>query len=95
MNTPVTIEIERVLIKKGIAMPVKTTIAEVVMWLYEKHGIWISVTKDISVNWANEYFDYYILRHNKSTGSNIGGTQPTSPTEAYLSAITHVLNNLL
>jgi hypothetical protein len=71
------------------------TIAEVVMWIYEKHGIWISVTKDITVNWANNYFNYYILSPNKTTGSNIGGTQPNTPTEAYLAAIEYTLNNLI
>ena len=58
------------------------TIAEVVMWLYEKHNIWIEV-----------YFDghqknFYIVQNGEEIEFN-------SPTEAYEAAITYCLNNLL
>ena len=57
------------------------TIAEVVMWLYEKHGIWIGLTH----------------QHNKffwSFGSY--QTQEfNSPTEAYEAAIIYTLKNLI
>ena len=56
------------------------TIAEVVMWLYEKHGIWISV---------GSIDDSTIFRH---CFSNIDFN---SPTEAYEAAIEYVLENLL
>lgn len=72
------------------------TIAEVVMWLYEKHGIWISVNKDINYKWANNYFNYQIISENKGSAfSDIGGTQPNTPTEAYQEAIKYVLTNLI
>jgi len=63
------------------------TIAEVVMWLYEKHGIWISVfsTDDVTM------FSYKIScrqGHNYSPNFN-------SPTEAYEAAIVYTLNNLI
>ena len=56
------------------------TIAEVVMWLYEKHGIWISV---------DSIDDSTIFRH---CFSNIDFN---SPTEAYEDAIEYTLNNLI
>ena len=74
------------------------TISEVIMWLYEKHGIWISVDKVINVKWANNYFDYKIANTDKNkfiTQSNIGGVQPNTPTEDYQDAILHTLKNLI
>ena len=71
----------------------RPTIAEVVMWLYEKHGIWISV--DIILNL---YFKYNI---NKSDGSYIEDLSPyiverfKNPTEAYSQAVEYVLKNLI
>lgn len=57
------------------------TIAEVVMWLYEKHGIWISLTHQ-----HNQFF--------WSFGSY--QTQDfNSPIEAYEAAIEYTLNNLI
>jgi hypothetical protein len=70
------------------------TIVEVVMWLYEKHGVWV-----------NPHFDdgvlcfYYVI--NTSTvrkHANRINSLPArfkSPTEAYTSAIEYVLNNLI
>ena len=81
MNTPVSLEIDKLLIEKDIDMPVSPTIADVVMWLYRKHGIWISLTH----------------QHNKffwSFGSY--QTQEfNSPTEAYSQAIIYTLKNLI
>lgn len=71
------------------------TIAEVVMWLYEKHGIWISVVpyddEELSqtlwenkiIDIADDYNDYsdYTFYH--------------SPTEAYEAVILYTLNNLI
>jgi hypothetical protein len=63
------------------------TIAEVVMWLYDKHGIWISVDPE---NDANAWF--YTISHNKS--ETIFGNL-NSPTEAYEAAIEYTLTNLI
>jgi hypothetical protein len=74
------------------------TIAQVVMWLYEKHGIWISVDKAINVKWANNYFDYKIIDTDENKfiiQSDIGGTQPNTPTEAYSEAIEYCLTKLI
>ena len=64
------------------------TIAEVVMWLYEKHGIWISVWR--YRDYASACDDYISFKHNYS-----GITTFKTPTEAYSSAILYILNNLV
>ena len=64
------------------------TIAEVVMWLYEKHGIWISVTKDWDVGKCLG-FESII-----DTNDGFINTETyNSPTEAYEAAITYCLEN--
>lgn len=67
------------------------TIAEVLMWFYEKHGIWISC--DATVNlW------YYSISI-PETGKMIIFTSEKSfksPTQAYLEAIKYILiNNII
>ena len=83
----------------GYYVPNKTvnapTIAEVVMWLYEKHGIWISV---IDVSPSHILWEYQISK--KEVGLIYSsGQYPTqhnySPTEAYEAAIEYTLNNLI
>lgn len=65
------------------------TIAEVVMWLYEKHGVWIMVKRidyKTLVRWGfyvnNNYPPQYLMGHD-------------SPTEAYEDAILYTLNNMI
>jgi len=66
------------------------TIAEVVMWLYEKYGIWISVTKDWDVGKCLG-FESII-----DTNDGFINTETyNSPTEAYEAAITYCLENLI
>ena len=65
------------------------TIAEVVMWLYEKHGIWIMVKRvdyKTLVRW-----DIYV--NNNYVQQNLMGYD--SITKAYEAAITYVLNILI
>ena len=66
------------------------TIADVVMWLYEKHEIWISVEPPFPrriVLW-----EYYIQKanHRTSLGQNSGYN---TPIEAYEAAIKYTLEN--
>lgn len=71
---------------EGINAP---TIAEVIMWLYEKHGIWIAVTQELGYTTT---FCYQIM------GEHISATYKAyfkSPTEAYESAIKYCLTNLI
>lgn len=72
------------------------TIAEVVMWLYEKHGIWINV--GLYVHFGNvSKFQYSIdCQKFKPINSIVHlNTNPFNlPTEAYEAAIKYTLNNL-
>lgn len=71
------------------------TIAEVVMWLYEKHGIFIQLFP-IGEDGKMKFYSKIIVNdngwvkivHQISTIIN-------SPTEAYEAAISHTLNNLI
>jgi len=95
MNTSVSFEIDKLLLSKNIDMPVNPTIADVVMRLYEKHGIWISV--DV----INNRFKYIILQIegivSKTFGNEIrcSSFNNNSPKEAYEAAIIYTLNNLI
>lgn len=68
------------------------TIAEVVMWLYEKHEIWISVEPPFPrriVLW-----EYYVHNANEriSLGQNSGYN---APIEAFEAAIKYTLENII
>ena len=65
------------------------TIAEVVMWLYEKHGIWIEVFQ----NYGFLTFST-MLKKNGDVLNNIL-EEFNSPKEAYEAAIEYILNNLI
>lgn len=73
------------------------TIAEVVMWLYEKHGIWISV----SVNQKIERFISTVHENHLYKCSIYGQTNERpengweTPTESYEAAIEYCLTNLI
>jgi hypothetical protein len=66
------------------------TIAEVVMWLYEKHEIWIEVVKPVRQK---------LFRFNVDNKDNINEFTSVvcfnSPTEAYKAGIEYTLNNLI
>ncbi len=71
------------------------TISEVVMWLYEKHGIWIGV-QPTSVVGKFQFRTYY---NNKSVmnqhWNDSMSKEFSSPIEAYEAAIEYTLNNLI
>jgi hypothetical protein len=98
MNTPVSLEIEKLLIEKDIDMPVSPTIADVVMWLYRKHGIWVDVS---TIKWNFDdntiRFAYHITVYiDKSPSDNINSRfEYSSPIEAYEAAIEFSLKNLI
>jgi hypothetical protein len=79
------------------------TIAEVVMWLYEKHGIWIGVDCDCyGILWyanlsvaSEKNWDNIDLRHEIISASKKFPNEHNSPTEAYSKAIEYTLNNLI
>lgn len=66
------------------------TIAEVVTWLYEKHGIWIGVEPRNESKWK-----FNVYTKTVTTTNNIALAEHNSPTEAYSSAILYILNNLI
>lgn len=72
---------------------VAPTIAEVIMWLYEKHGIWITVWTEYN---NGNMFSYAvshkrnIVRHHSTNFDEFN-----SPTEAYEAGIEYTLNDLL
>ena len=66
------------------------TIAQVIMWLEEKHGIWIEVRKHT----RNGLLCFSPYIDNKSIKEDIFLNDYDKPTEAYLSAITYILTNL-
>lgn len=65
------------------------TIAEVVMWFYEKHGIWITV--DYSLG----HFSPFIKRQGKKAIPIKHWNFFSTPTEAYEAAIESTLKNLI
>lgn len=83
----------------------RPTIAEVVMWLYEKYGIWINPAPRLS-SWIFTIQEIKTSSNNSLVDIDFYGTNdylkskgvPTimlSPTEAYEAAINYTLNNLI
>jgi hypothetical protein len=68
------------------------TIVETIMWLYEKHGIWISV--DMVFEEDQTGF-WYCIRQSKADDMAIMSDEFNSSTEAYEVAIKHTLENLI
>ena len=69
-------------------------IMQVIMWLYEKHGIWI----DVSLNQFSKPKDLqwmYSIVFTKDCTYSHSPKSYASPTEAYETAILHTLNNLV
>jgi len=103
MNTPVSFEIDKLLLSKNIDMPVNPTIADVVMRLYEKHGVWIYGECDVYGNFYPKiYFSkeenwFNLERRSKMNEGNrvICRKEYKSPKEAYEAAIIYTLNNLI
>jgi len=77
-------------VKESYSAP---TIAEVVMWLYEKHGIWIGVICDV----GNDLLFTFKIYSTKIGEERciVNGNMYESPTEDYEAAIEYTLKNLL
>ena len=69
----------------------RPTIAEVIMWLYEKHGIWIEVYID-----DDSSFGYLISKITKKERVDSPlKRQFNTPKQAYEAGINYVLKNLI
>lgn len=68
------------------------TIGKVVMWLYEKHGIWISV--DMLFEEHQTGF-WYTVRESKKDDFAVQSNEYSTISEAYEAAIEYTLNNLI
>ena len=102
MNSRINFEVADLLDKKGYPFQFATiggvkgvpinipTISDVVMWLHDKHGIWISVFND-DVN----FFWMGIILETKERLRDGNAREFYSPTEAYLEGIKYVLENLI
>lgn len=110
MNTPVNFEIVELLMDKGFennlvhdgmgSYHYNVSIADAVMWLHEKHGLWIYthriepfVYDDIPYPksvWVSKCDEKFI-----DTDNGLAVNHYNSPTEAYLAAIEWTLNNLV
>lgn len=78
------------------------TIAEAVMWLYEKHEIWISVHLENCRGYTGFDFNFEFINDKEKTINEqeilyktLGESVFNSPTEAYEAAIEYILNNLI
>jgi len=68
------------------------TISDVVMWLYEKYGIWISIDM---VYEEDQTGFWYCIRESKIDDVAVQSEEYNSPTEAYEAAIEYTLKNLI
>lgn len=77
------------------------TIAQVVMWLYEKHGIWLYVGMKSKEDGTDEAWFIPNARYIPTKIKNGFEIDPIiymcrkSPTEAYSAGIEHILKELL
>jgi len=73
----------------------KPTIAEVVMWLYEKHGIWVTISMENNEEDVVSF--YYTILHNDEGETKFKQRMSdyNSPTEAYSAGIEYTLKNLI
>jgi len=67
------------------------TIAEIVMWLYVKYGVWIVVNITISSDW---YFELYDLNSKRNAEIKVDSNLYNSPSETYEAAVKHYLTNI-
>ena len=82
--------------KEGLPMLCSApTIAEIVMWLYEKHGIWVTISMENNEEDVVSF--YYTILHNDKDEVTFKKRMSdyNSPTEAYSEAIEYTLKNLI
>lgn len=110
MNNHVSSELAKLLKEKDEQFDVTSTldyptIAEVVMWLYKKHKVWINVGGDCNFKFKFEIhtWNWYALEQTYRLGHTVLGesfwdtsSKPfDSPEKAYEEAIKYVLEKLI
>ena len=105
MNTPVNFEIAKLLKEKGFDFPRKASqndyqgempnITEVVMWLYEKHEFWISVSIENNEEDIVSFYFSLVQNDDNEVFFKLRQSNYNSPTEAYSQAINYTLKNLI
>jgi hypothetical protein len=85
LNSDFELKCYKIRKKEYVAAP---TIAEVVMWLYEKHGIWVEVIE-------TDLFNKFFFQIKRKDNTRLKNGDFNSPTEAYENVIEYVLNNLI
>lgn len=81
--------------KRNAGLYSAPTIAEVCMWLYEKHLIWISVAPYNDEELSQTLWEDKIIHISDDYNDCSNYTFYHSPTEAYSEAILFVLKNLI
>ena len=102
MNRTVSNAISDLLKQKGYKWTFPT-IADVVMWIYEKHGIWISVECDVYGKlWyirfkiaSKSLWEDEDKRHAVATAHFKFPFEHDTPAKAYEAAFEYTLNNLI
>lgn len=69
------------------------TIAEVVVWLYDKHNIWIVVSYEVDIETNKTEWFWISIRDGEEIAYQYKAFK--SPTEAYEAGIEYTLNNLI
>lgn len=87
INGIVMIKIDNHNLTNHISAP---TIAEVIMWIYEKYKVWVVINITISSDW---YFELYDLNSKRNAEIKVDANLYNSPSEAYEAAIKHYLTN--
>jgi hypothetical protein len=105
MNTSINFELAKLLKEKGYPFEFITVgelkevplnipiIAEVVMWVYEKYGIWIVVSYEVDIETNKIEWFWISIRDGEEIAYQYKAFK--SPTEAYQEAIEYVLQNLI
>lgn len=95
MNTPININLEKLLLDKGINLSVQPTIAEVVSTLYRKHNIWITVFAETYSDGINFLWQViYLTSAGKNSMAFGDNGEYKTPEEAYEAAIEYVLEQI-
>lgn len=99
MNTLVNFEIAKLLKSKGFKAKADTynvpTMSEAIVWLYENHGIWVSVMPYNDEELSQTLWEHTIINIDDDYNDCSDYTFYHSPTEAYEAAILYCLTELI